>query len=124
MPARLEFSMERIRIWSLALGGLGGAVGLAAFGAGVAATFCVGAIASYFNFQLLHAVVQHLGPEPSPGRRKILWLFVFRYGALGLLGYATVRVFGVNPAPFCMGLTMAAFAALLDSLSELIYARA
>jgi hypothetical protein len=94
------------------------------FGPGSATSFSVGALASYFNFQLLHAAVGRLGAEAQPGSRRIIWLFVFRYLALGLLGYATVKVFGVNPVSFCVGLLMTTFALLLDSLSELIYARA
>lgn len=93
-------------------------------GAGSAASFAVGALASYFNFQLLHAAVGRLGADPLPGSRRIVSLFVFRYFLLGLLGYATVKVFGVNPVSFCVGLLMTTFALLLDSLSELIYARA
>ena len=94
------------------------------FGAGSAASFSVGSLASYFNFQLLHAAVGRLGADPSPGSRRIVALFVFRYFALGLLGYATVEVFGVNPVSFCVGLLTATFAMLLDSVNELIYARA
>ena len=102
------------------------AAGLAAwlFGPGSAVSFSVGALASYFNFQLLHAAVSRLGAETLPGSRRIVSLFVFRYLALGLLGYATVKVFGVNPVSFCVGLLMTTVALLLDSLSELIYARA
>ena len=116
--------LDRVRLWCIALGGIGTLSSWFLAGAGVAASFAIGAIASYFNFQLLHAVVLHLAPDPVPGRRQVLWLFVIRYGVLGLVGYATVRVFGVNPASFCIGLTVAAFAALLHSISELIYARA
>lgn len=100
--------------------------GLAAwhFGPASASSFSVGALASYFNFQLLHVVVGRLGADPLPGSRRIVALFVFRYLGLGLLGYATVKVFGANPASFCGGLLMTTFALLLDSLGELIYARA
>ncbi|MCC6265505.1 MAG: ATP synthase subunit I [Bryobacterales bacterium] len=117
-------SIRRIRGFTLGLSVVVAALAAWRFGTGSAASFTVGALASYFNFQLLHAAVGRLGAEPSPGSRRIVLLFVFRYFALGLIGYATVKVFGVNPVSFCVGLLVTTFALLLDSLSELIYARA
>lgn len=117
-------SIRRVRGFTLGLSVVVAALAAWRFGSGSAATFAVGALASYFNFQLLHAAVGRLGAEPSPGSRGIVSLFIFRYFALGLLGYATVKVFGVNPVSFCVGLLVTTFALLLDSLSELIYARA
>ncbi len=118
------FSLKRIRRWSYTLGAIGAAVAISVGGLGAAASFLVGALASFFNLQLLHAIVAQLGPEPVPGSRQIIWISMLRYVALGLLGYATVKVFGVDPVPFCIGLLVATIALLLDSLTELLYARA
>jgi hypothetical protein len=85
--------------------------------------FLVGAVASWMNFGLLHAVVERLGPDPKPGSRRVISLFALRYFGLGALGYVTLRVFGSNPAAFCAGLLVAPFAMLLDAIFELIYAR-
>lgn len=123
-PASSGFSSPRIRRWTLLLGFAGAALVFWKAGAAATASFSVGALASYFNLQLLHALVGSLGPDPLPGSRRVIWVFVFRYAALGLLGYATVKVFGVNPALFCAGLLVATLALLTDSLVELIYARA
>jgi hypothetical protein len=118
------YSPLRIRRWTILLGLGGAALVLWKGGPAAAASFSVGALASYFNLQLLHALVGTLGSDPLPGSRRVIWMFVFRYSALGLLGYATVKVFGVNPALFCVGLLVATLALLTDSLVELIYARA
>ncbi len=117
-------SRNRILYWTIALSAIAVSGALWRGGPAAAASFTVGAVASYFNFQLLHGVVSGLGPDAIPASRRIVWIFVFRYLALGLLGYATVKVFGVNPVSFCVGLLMTTAAFLLDSLTELIYARA
>jgi len=120
--ADFPLSLPRIRRWCCLLG-VGGTIAVA-YGAGTAASagFAVGAIASWFNFSLLHAMVSRLGPDPKPGSRRVITLFVLRYLALGALGYVTLRVFGSNPAAFCAGLLVAAFAMLFDAIFELIYA--
>lgn len=118
------YSTLRLRRWTVLLGLVGATLAIWKGGAAPAASFSVGALASYFNLQLLHALVGSLGPDPQPGSRRVIWMFVFRYSALGLLGYATVKVFGVNPALFVAGLLVATLALLVDSLVELIYARA
>jgi hypothetical protein len=117
------FSSTRILRWTVILGAMGTALVFWNLGSAAAASFAVGALASHFNLQLLHALVGSLGPDPLPGSRRMIWMFLFRYSALGLLGYATVKVFGVNPALFCVGLLVATMALLTDSLAELIYAR-
>lgn len=124
-PANVEFtiSLPRLRRWSTLLGAGAGVAMF--FGAGLPALagFLVGAIASWFNFGLLHAVVERLGPDPKPGSRRVISLFALRYLGLGALGYVTLRVFGSNPAAFCAGLLVAPFAMLFDAIFELIYAR-
>lgn len=121
--ADFAISVPRVRLFTCLLGGLG-AVAMV-YGAGVAASagFLVGATASWFNFSLLHSVVAHLGPDPKPGRRRVITLFALRYLGLGALGYVTLRVFGSNPAAFCAGLLVAAFAILMEAIIGLIYAR-
>lgn len=116
-------SVRGVRRWSWVLG-IAGGVAMAVFaGPAHAAGFLVGAIASWFNFQLLHAVVERLGPDPRPGSRKVISLFALRYFGLAALGYVTLRVFGSNPAAFCAGLLVAALAMLLNAIFELMYAR-
>ncbi|MCW5964328.1 MAG: ATP synthase subunit I [Bryobacterales bacterium] len=124
-PPKAEFSVSlpRVRRWIVLLSVGGGAVLLYAAGTPASLGFLVGSIASWYNFSLLHAVVERLGPDPKPGSRRIISLFALRYLGLAALGYVTLRVFGSNPAAFCTGLLVAPFAMLFDSIFELIYAR-
>ena len=117
-----DFSLPRVRRWSAALAALGAAIFTFVAGPATAAGFLVGAIASFLNLQLLHAVVERLGPNPRPGRKRIISLFAVRYFGLAALAYVTLRVFGANPAVFIAGLLVATLAMLLDSVFELIYA--
>ncbi len=119
-----EGAPRRILWLTIALGLAVASLAAWRYGAASATSFGVGTVASYFNFQLLHAAVGRLGAAARPGSRRIVTLFIFRYFALGLLGYATVKVFGVSPVSFCVGLLVTTCALLLDSLRELIYARA
>ncbi len=118
-----RISLPRLRRWNLALGAIGFSILWFAAGSAPGMGFLVGAVASWFNFGLLHAVVDRLGPDPKPGSRRVISLFALRYFGLGALGYVTLRVFGSNPAAFCAGLLVAPFAMLLDAIFELIYAR-
>jgi hypothetical protein len=122
VASEFRFSIRRIAVWSLGLA-TAGATALATYSSlATAAGFVVGAIASILNLQLLHAVVERLGPNPKPGRKRIISLFAVRYFGLTVLAYVTLRVFGANPAAFISGLLVATLAMLLDSLFELIYA--
>ncbi|MCZ2155192.1 MAG: ATP synthase subunit I [Bryobacterales bacterium] len=119
-----EGAPRRILWLTIAIGLIFTCVAAWRYGMAPATSFVVGTVASYFNFQLLHAAVGRLGAAPRPGSRRIVTLFIFRYFALGLLGYATVKVFGVSAVSFCAGLLVTTAALLVESLRELIYARA
>lgn len=117
-------SLPRVRLWSILLALAGAGVTAALLDFAAVAAFLTGALASWYNFLLLHAMVRRLGGEPTQGSRKVMTLFALRYLGLGALGYATLILFGTNPAVFCVGLLVAVFAMLFEVTIELIYARA
>lgn len=119
-----SFSITRMRIWTVAISLIGASLIASSSDIGSVAGFLVGAVASWYNFLLLHRVVGRLGAEADAASRRVVTLFTLRYLGLGVLGYGTLILLGTNPATFCAGLLVAVFAMLFDATIELIYARA
>jgi hypothetical protein len=117
-------SLRRMRVWNVILTLMGAGTVAAFLDWTSAATFVAGSIASWFNFLLLHSAVMNLGTEPTQGKRRVMALFAARYIGLAIAGYATLILFGANPAVFCAGLLVAVFAMFFEATIELIYARA
>ncbi|MGE5569719.1 MAG: ATP synthase subunit I [Rhodospirillales bacterium] len=106
---------------------LAGAVALAALpflGGLWALAFLLGAAASYLNFAWLHQVVNALGPNARPARKRVFWFVALRYLLLGGAGYVIVKVFGLNVIAALSGLFVPVVAVIGEILYELIHDRA
>lgn len=104
------------------LGAIGTAAAFLKAGLPAATGFLFGAIASYFNFRWLKALVEALGPDGKPPGRASAIVFGGRYFLLGMLGYVIVKYFGVSPLATLMGFLVVVGAVILEILYELIYA--
>lgn len=112
--------MQTVMLW-LAAGGMAAALVLHGWQASLG--FLAGALASWVNFHWLHQLTASLGSaKPRPRKRLVLFM-MFRYLLLGLFGYVTVRVFGLNLMAALLGLFVPAAAVIVEIIYELIYAR-
>lgn len=105
---------------------LAGAVALAALpllGGLWALAFLLGAAASYLNFTWLHKVVNALGPNARPARKRVFWFVALRYLLLGAAGYVIVKIFGLNVIAALSGLFVPVAAVIVEILYELIHER-
>jgi hypothetical protein len=105
---------------------LAGAVALAALpflGGLWALAFLLGAAAAYLNFAWLHQVVEALGPNARPTRKRVYWFVALRYLLLGGAGYVIVKVFGLNVIAALSGLFVPVAAVIFEILYELVHDR-
>lgn len=104
---------------------LAGAIGFAiSRGPWWGLSFLVGAALSGASFWLTHLVVQHLGPQTSkddPPSASDATLMGMRYVILGAAAYGTIRYLGLHLEAVLAGLLVAAAAALIEVLYELIH---
>ncbi len=115
-------ALERVERYMIVLGAAGALTGLFLQGWKWGLMFVAGALASYVNFSWLHQVVNGLGPEARPTRKRVLALFGLRYLLLAAGGYAIVKVFGMNAIGALIGLFVAVAAVMVESIYELIHA--
>ena len=66
-------------------------------------------------------MVDALGPDAKPPRKRVYVLFLLRYGLLGLGGYVIVKVFGMNGIAMLAGLFVPVAAVICEILYELTY---
>ena len=85
--------------------------------------FLLGACTSYLSFWRWRRVVETLGSD-SKSRRSITAMvgMVARFALLAAAAYAIVRYLEVNPVAVFLGLLVAAAAAIVSVVFELIYA--
>lgn len=107
-------------MFALALGGTLAA--LAWKGAGAAAGFLLGAVASLLNFRWLKQLTDTLGGVRKPRKRLVFWL-AFRYALFGGGGYVIFKYSEISLAAALLGLLVAVAGVILEILYELIYAR-
>ncbi len=84
-------------------------------------SFLLGAVASYLNFSWLHQVVEAIGPNARPTRKRMFVLVALRYLMLGAGGYVIVKVFGMNAIAAIVGLFVPVAAVLIEILYELVH---
>ncbi len=84
-------------------------------------SFLLGAVASYLNFSWLHRVVEAIGPDARPTRKRVFVLVALRYLLLGVGGYVIVKVFGMNAIAAVIGLLVPVAAVLIEILYELVH---
>ena len=83
--------------------------------------FLIGASLPYASFRGWQHVVAALAPG---AKRRKSWRFAFRIVLLGALALVIIKLLGLNVAAAVTGLLVSAAAVVLESVSELIYARA
>lgn len=84
-------------------------------------TFALGAVGSYLNFSWLHQVVDALGPDAKPTRKRVFMFVALRYLLLGAGVYVIVKIFGMNGIAAIAGLFVPVAAIIVEILYELVH---
>lgn len=107
-------------LWILAASG---SIGFAAFGGiGAGSSFLMGAVLSALSLQLTHKVVDSLGKPSEP--RPAFWKSVLlgaRWLIMAGIFYVMMKLLGLNVGAALCGMLVAAGAAILEILYELIH---
>jgi hypothetical protein len=85
--------------------------------------FLLGGAAAYLNFVWLHQVVEAMGPNAKPTRKRVYVFVAVRYLFLGGAGYVIVKVFGMNVIGALSGLFVPVAAVIFEILYELVHDR-
>jgi hypothetical protein len=114
-----ERAMARLYRWIMLAGALGTVAVLAFWSWRAAIAFAFGAVASYYNFKWLHEVVEAMGPNARPTRKRVFVLVGLRYALIGVGGYVIVKVFGMNGLAAVVGLFVPVAAVIAEIIFEL-----
>jgi hypothetical protein len=120
--AFVERALRRIERISVILGAAGAVAAAAGWGWAAGTGFAAGAAASYVNFRWLKRMTAVLSGETREGRHSAVF-FGLRLLILGLILYAIVKFFGVNPVAAVCGFLTVVGAVIIEILYELTYAR-
>lgn len=112
-------ALARVYRWIIVFGVIASAGALAWRGWQAGVAFACGAAASYFSFKWLHEVVDALGPDARPARKRVLILAGLRYALIGLGAYAIVKIFGMNGLAAVLGLLVPVAAVIAEIIYEL-----
>ncbi len=111
-------ALRRLRILTLAVGGVGAAVVLIWQGGRPAAGFLVGAVLSILNLEGLSKLTFAIEGSQRPGPAAAA-LIALRYLLIGLALYVIVKILGFAPVAVLSGLLTAFGAVVLEVLYEL-----
>lgn len=112
-------ALARVYRWMIAVAVIATAGALAWRGWQAGIAFGCGAAASYFSFKWLHEVVDALGPDARPARKRVLVLAGLRYALIGFGAYVIVKVFGMNGLAALLGLLVPVAAVIAEIIYEL-----
>ena len=84
--------------------------------------FFLGAVASYFNYRNLVAIVRAIGTPRSSGRIGAFAWLLFRLILLIAGAFAIIKLTQINVYAACAGLFVPVVAVILEAIFELTYA--
>ena len=123
-PDELSYDRAAERIGRLvaAIGSLGTAVSFAAGGWKWGAGFFLGALFSTLNYQWLRRLVEALGGQKRPRRRRSI-VIALRYLLLGGAVYVIVRFSTISVPAVFAGVFVLTAAIFIEVAIEIVYAR-
>ena len=123
MTDSYDLALGRILRISIAVGIAGALIAGIIFGPKIGAGFLVGAALSLINLHWLSTLVSAIGGSGKPPLRGSAAIAVLRYGIIGAVIYAIVKILKITPAALLAGLLVSVAAVTIEALYELIYAR-
>ena len=121
--APYQAAMRRLQLFVPIFGLLGTVGAFIAYGWRNGLGVAIGALAGWFNFHILHRVVDALGPGTKQPANRTGFLLMGALMLLGGLGFAIVKGPGINVGALFAGLFMPLAAVIAVILFEIIYAR-
>jgi len=124
MPEVLDYDRAAWRIGRamLVIAAAGTAAAFAAGGWKWGAGFFLGSLISGLNYRWLRGLVETLGGNGRPKRRRGL-LLGLRYLLLGAAAYGIVRFSSISPPAVVAGLFVLTAAVFVETIFEIVYAR-
>jgi hypothetical protein len=87
------------------------------------AGFLLGAAISGLNYRWLRRLVEALGGQRQPTKRRRNILLVLRYLILAAGAYAIIRFSSISPPAVVLGLFVLTAAVFVETVFEIVYAR-
>lgn len=85
--------------------------------------FAIGALASWWNFRRLRALVELLGTSSSTGLPGVLAWTLFRFTVLVAGAFVILKFTKISLPAACFGLFLSVGAVVLEAIFELTYER-
>ena len=118
--APYQAAMRRLLLMVPAFSLLGTLAAIFIYGWRIALGVAIGSLAGWLNFHLLHRVVNTLGPGGTRPARRTGFLLLGALLLLGGLGFAIVKLVGINAAALFAGLFMPLAAVVVSIFYEIL----